>query len=147
MKLTLLAILFLAFAIPSSAQEYQKVKYTVVVRGSQYGEYTMSNWIEEKDISAFFSLVGIDQKKIDERLQTWKDNEEYAKQHPAPYTEPTKEDYINLYNERIDEAQNYLDKYSTLADKTELEAIKADLESKVSAINTTISTKTAEVIK
>lgn len=137
----LYGVLVVFFVTTAFAQEYQKVKYTVVIRGSPYGEYTMSDWIDDKKVPEFFTLVGIDQSKVEDGLTAWEAAEKYAKDHPAPYVPPTKQDYLNLYNERLAEADSYLGLYSANATKEELGKVKTALEQKVTALADTIATK------
>ena len=68
----------------------------------------------------------------------------YEIKHPAPYVEPSKDDYFKMYQSRIAEAQENLDKYSTLATAEELQAVKADLSAKVDSVQTSIEAKPIE---
>jgi hypothetical protein len=134
-------VLVVFFITSAFAQEYQKVKVTVIVRNSPYGEYSTSQWVDEADVPKALELVNFTQEGIDKGKKDWETAEQYAKDHPAPVQTPTKSDYLALYNDRTADAQNYLSQYSSLASKEELAAVKADMESKIVAINDTIAAK------
>ena len=134
-------LLFLLIPTLCFAQEYQKVKYVVVVRGSEYGEYTYSDWIDDKKVPELFELVGIDQKKVEEGLTAWEAQCAYEKAHPAPYVEPSKADYLSLYEQRITEANDYLGKYAIVADAKDMEDIKKKMEASVVDIANVIAEK------
>jgi hypothetical protein len=65
----------------------------------------------------------------------------YEIKHPVPYVEPQLSDYINIYNERIQDAQQYLDKIAEKGSKQDLEVVKANLDAKVADVAVKIQAK------
>lgn len=77
------------------------------------------------------------EKAKSDQFNAWLD----GVKNPPAYVEPSKEDYQNLYNEKMAEATQYLDKYAEKATVEELEVVKDSLTSSITNLQTTISEK------
>lgn len=61
--------------------------------------------------------------------------------NPPAYVEPSKEDYLRMYQDEITKAQETLDLYASKATAEELTIVKSELEAKVASIDSVVSEK------
>jgi hypothetical protein len=77
----------------------------------------------------------VSQETIDADKKKRCDDWNYEQKHPPAYVAPSQQDYINLYNEKLDEAKRYLEDYAKKATTEELEQVKTEGISKVNTVS------------
>jgi len=125
---------------------YLQVRYyddTAYGRVEQVVNYPIPK--ENNPITAICELMKKDMEDFNKDEQAGVQRWITEKQNPPPVYTPTKEDYINLYNQQMASAQDYLNQYATVASKEDLEKVKVSMEQKVTDLTTAISAKATAI--